>query len=94
MAKTAVNSVSGYRNAFRKELDLYDRTEDAEDRTLLALHSERVVFYALDGRQNAEAVFRTPPSEIRAFTYTTLRRDVFFTETKKTETGMETPISA
>lgn len=45
--KTAVNSVSGYRNAFRKELDLYDRTEDAEERTLLALHSERVVFYAL-----------------------------------------------
>ena len=45
--KTAMDSVRGYRSAFLKILDLYGKTEDADDRMLLARHSERLVFYTL-----------------------------------------------
>ena len=45
--KTVMDSVRGYRNAFLKILDLYDRTEDEQDRRLIICHSERLIFYTL-----------------------------------------------
>ena len=45
--KKVMDSVLGYQNAFLKIIDLYNRTEDKEDRALLIRHSERLIFYTL-----------------------------------------------
>ena len=45
--KKVMDSVLGYQNAFLKIIDLYNRTENGEDRLLLIRHSERLIFYTL-----------------------------------------------
>ncbi len=45
--KKVMDSVRGYQNAFLKILELYNRTEEEEDRQLLRRHSERLIFYTL-----------------------------------------------
>ena len=57
--KKVMDSILGYQNAFLKIIDLYNRTEDGEDRLLLIRHSERLIFYTLLFFLNADEASRS-----------------------------------